>query len=232
MVSTSDYSEAMAWTLELCGPLNVPRVWIPEIAFVSAVRDDNSLSFTRKTNDGFFGLGIGSNPVILPEWNEFALPQDLNKAVIDVLSPTFTPRHLWETHAILIKEQSYSIELLEDDTFIEEFLSTHAPDSSARPGNPEIQFWGCVRNEDEEIAAIAAITEWESGEYMLSSVATHEKMRGRGYSQKVCAGLLGLSYDRGIERINLVVLSSNTPAISAYKKVGFQEIGKFVSYSR
>ena len=161
MVSTSDYSEAMAWTLELCGPLNVPRVWIPEIAFVSAVRDDNSLSFTRKTNDGFFGLGIGSNPVILPEWNEFALPQDLNQAVIDVLSPTFTPRHLWETHAILIKEQSYSIELLE-----------------------------------------------------------------------VCAGLLGLSYDRGIERINLVVLSSNTPAISAYKKVGFQEIGKFVSYSR
>ena len=187
-----------------------------------------SISFTRKTDEGYFGLGIGSEASILAEWNEFALPQSLSED----LTEKFTAHHRWETHSIAVSEKSYSLEILEEDDVIETFLATHAPDSSARPGNPEIQFWGCVRNVDGEIAAIASITQWESGEYMLSSVATHAEMRGRGFAQSVCAGVLGLSYDRGIERVNLVVLSSNTPAISAYRKLGFQEIGKFVSYSR
>ncbi len=228
MVSTSVYAEAMEWTFERFGPLNVPRVWIPEKHFVRAVLNGESISFTRKTDEGYFGLGIGSEPAILSDWNEFALPQSLSEE----LTAEFTTHHRWETHSIAVSEKSYSLEILEEDDVIETFLATHAPDSSARPGNPEIQFWGCVRNVDGEIAAIASITQWESGEYMLSSVATHAEMRGRGFAQSVCAGVLGLSYDRGIERVNLVVLSSNTPAISAYRKLGFQEIGKFVSYSR
>jgi ribosomal protein S18 acetylase RimI-like enzyme len=226
--STDAYAEAMEWALELCGPSNVPRVWIPENAFVEAVREEQSLSLTRRTDNGFFGLGTGENPLILPQWNEFALPQSYTGKV-----PTeFIERHRWETHACETREQSYSLEILEEDEVVSAFLDTHAPDSSARPGNPEIQFWGCVRNVEGEIASVAAITQWESGEYMLSSVGTHLDMRGKGYAQKVCAGLLGLAYDRGIERVNLVVLSSNTPAINAYKKIGFNEIGKFLSYSR
>ncbi len=235
MVSNSDYAdgytnayaEAMEWAFELYGPLNVPRVWIPEKAFVEAVRDGHSLSFTRKTQEGFFGLGIGTQARILPTWNEFALADNFEGQV----PSEFIERHHWETHAIETREESYSLEIIEEDDVISAFLDEHAPDSSARPGNPEIQFWGCVRSDDGEIASIAAITQWESGEYMLSSVGTHSQMRGKGYAQKVIAGLLGLAYDRGIERVNLVVLSSNTAAISAYKKIGFKEIGKFLSYS-
>ena len=89
-----------------------------------------------------------------------------------------------------------------------------------------------MRNGQGEIAAIAAITEWESGEKMLSSVATHVEMRGQGFAQRVCAGVVGLAYDRGIERIHLVVLSENTPAIRAYSKIGFEVIGKFASFSK
>ena len=197
MVSTSVYAEAMEWTFERFGPLNVPRVWIPEKHFVRAVLNGESISFTRKTDEGYFGLGIGSEPAILSDWNEFALPQSLSEE----LTAEFTTHHRWETHSIAVSEKSYSLEILDED-------------------------------DDGEIAAIASITQWESGEYMLSSVATHAEMRGRGFAQSVCAGVLGLSYDRGIERVNLVVLSSNTAAISAYRKLGFQEIGKFVSYSR
>lgn len=231
MDKTSSLQEAMEWTLELYGELNVPRVWIPQKAFVEAVRDGEAISFTRTTDEGLFGLALGSNPIILPNWNEFAVPQGTDPAI----TSDFILHHNWETHAIKTKSQSYEIESLEgveEDVFIANFLDAHAPNSSARPGNPEIEFWGCVRNGQGEIAAIAAITEWESGEKMLSSVATHTDMRGQGFAQRVCAGVVGLAYDRGIERIHLVVLSENTPAIQAYSKIGFEVIGKFASFSK
>jgi ribosomal protein S18 acetylase RimI-like enzyme len=57
-------------------------------------------------------------------------------------------------------------------------------------------------------------------------------MRGQGFAQKVCAGVVGLAYDRGIERIHLVVLSENVAAIQAYTKIGFESVGKFTSYAR
>ena len=235
MLTTSSFSQAMEWALELFGELNVPRVWIPEKAFVGAARDGNSISFTRSltsaTGEGLFGLALGAHPIILPSWNEFAIPQGTNPEI----ASEFSVRHNWETHAIATRSQSYEIEPLEgveEDVFIANFLDTHAPSSSARPGNPEIEFWGCVRNAKGEIAAIAAITQWESGEKMLSSVATHTDMRGQGFAQKVCAGVVGLAYDRGIERIHLVVLSENVAAIQAYAKIGFESVGKFTSYAR
>ena len=228
MDRTSSFSEAMEWALSICGELNVPRVWIPEKAFVEALRDGSSISFTRKSEDGLFGLAIGSNPVVLPEWNEFALPQGVDHS----LAGGATFHDDWETHAIATRSQSYEIEFIEEDDVIEEFLATHAPNSSARPGNPEVQFWGCVRNDRGELAAIAAITEWESEEKMLSSVATHTDMRGKGYAQRLCSGLVGLAFDRGIDRINLVALSSNVAALKVYEKIGFTCIGKFSSYSR
>ncbi len=228
MVTTTSFQEAMEWAREVSGELNVARVWIPEKAFVNAVREGESISLTRSTPDGIFGLALGKDPILLPGWNEFALPQGSSPSLTDGMK--FHDN--WQTHAITTRSQSYEIEILEDEDFVTAFLDAHAPKSSARPGNPEIELWGSVRNADGEIAAIAAISEWESGEKMLSSVGTHTQMRGQGFAQKVCAGLVGLAYDRGIERLNLVVLSSNTSAISAYTKIGFQLVGKFASYTR
>jgi ribosomal protein S18 acetylase RimI-like enzyme len=225
---TSNFDEGMSWARQLLGEPNVPRVWIPKLAFVEAVRSGENLTFTRKTSEGLFGLAIGPEPILLPEWNECAIPQSADQSI----ATGYTFHDNWQTHAIEVTSQSYEIEPIDDNEVITEFLSTHAPQSSAKPGNPEIQFWGCVRNDEGEIAAIAAITQWESGEYMLSSVATHTQMRGQGFAQKVCAGLVGLSYDRGIERLHLVVLSSNAAAIHAYSRIGFHLIGKFASYSR
>jgi ribosomal protein S18 acetylase RimI-like enzyme len=225
---SSDFDEGMSWARQLLGEPNVPRVWIPKLAFVEAVRTGENLSFTRKTSEGFFGLAIGPEPILLTEWNEFAIPQSAAQSI----AAKYIFQDDWETHAIEVISQSYEIELIDDDDVITEFLNMHAPKSSAKPGNPEIQFWGCVRNDEGEIAAIAAITQWESEEYMLSSVATHTRMRGQGFAQKVCAGLVGLSYDRGIERLHLVVLSSNAAAIHAYSRIGFNLIGKFASYSK
>jgi ribosomal protein S18 acetylase RimI-like enzyme len=218
----------MEWALALYGELNVPRVWIPEQAFVDAARADQSLTFTRKSKNGTFGLAMGPQPVVFSHWDEFAIPQDADRHIAG--ESTFHDN--WEVHALATSSRSYEIEPLEDDEFITHFLATHAPKSSAQPGNPEIQFWGSVRNSAGEIAAIAAITEWESGEKMLSSVATHTDMRGQGFAQKVCSGIVGLAFDRGIDRINLVVLSNNAPAIQAYSKIGFTCIGKFSSFSR
>ena len=109
MESTSSFAQAMEWALELCGELNVPRVWIPEKCFVDAVRDGQSLSFTRTTDKGLFGLALGPTPILSPTWNEFALPQGSETK----LTQAHTVNHNWETHAIETKSQSYEIELLE-----------------------------------------------------------------------------------------------------------------------
>lgn len=218
----------MQWAREFSGELNVPRVWIPERAFVEASREEGQLSFTRSTRDGLFGLALGDHPIVKEEWNEFALPQGVNADFV----MGFTHHNDWQTHAIATRAMSYDIEPLEDDELITAFLAEYAPRSSALPGNPEIDLWGCVRSDDGEIASVAAISEWESGEKMISSVATRADVRGRGYAQKVCTGLVGLAYDRGIERLHLVVLSNNNPAIRAYEKIGFGVIGKFATYSK
>jgi ribosomal protein S18 acetylase RimI-like enzyme len=231
VITTHNFDEAMAWSREAMGELNVAPVWIPRSRFVRASRVGQSISITRESNDGEFGLSTSLELPIEESWSEFVLPQSISRE--DVLARgQFRFEDSWQTHGIVPTRSGQAIEVLEDDNVVEQFLATHAPQSSARPGNPEIHFWACVRNEQGEIAAVAAITEWESGESMLSSVATHTEMRGLGYAKKVVEGILRLACDRNYDRINLVVLSNNLPAIKVYESIGFTLMGKFNTFTR
>ena len=96
---TKSFEEAMDWSQEIFGELNVPRVWIPESAFIEAMRDGQNLSLTRKTHEGNFGLAMGQELILLPEWNEFAIVQGSDAP----LTTGFTFHDNWQVHAIATK---------------------------------------------------------------------------------------------------------------------------------
>jgi ribosomal protein S18 acetylase RimI-like enzyme len=231
VTTTTNFDEALAWAEEVMGELNVPRVWIPRSRFIRASRHGNHLSFTRESRDGEFALSTSLDLPIEDSWNEFVLPQSIDKATV-LARGNLRFEDGWETHAIHARSFGVSSEVIEDPATIESFLQEHAPRSSARPGSREIDFWVAVRTPDGEIAGVAAITHWESGETMLSSVGTHSQMRSLGYGKKVVEGALSVAYDRGYDRINLVVLSDNLPAIKVYERVGFSLLGKFNTFTR
>ena len=137
------------------GELNVARVWITRSRFVRASRMGDAISITRESKEGEFGLSTSLDLPIEETWSEFVLPQSISREIVLKRGP-FQFEDSWQTHGIVPTRTGQPIEVLEDGAVIENFLATHAPKSSARPGNPEIHFWGCVRNERGEIAAIAA----------------------------------------------------------------------------
>ena len=79
---------------------------------------------------------------------------------------------------------------------------------------------------------MACLTQWESGEKMISSVATAVHLRGEGYAQRLVAGVVRNAFDLGIERVGLAVMSENLTARKVYEKVGFTLMGDFNYFER
>jgi GNAT superfamily N-acetyltransferase len=123
-----------------------------------------------------------------------------------------------------------SVEELIDTTGVEELLKVHAPDSSTYPGHPEVIFWAGIRSDNGELLAVATVVRWESGAKMISSVATRQDVRGQGLAQKLIKGIVKMSHDRGIDRLNLAVFTENLPARALYEKVGFICKGDFLYF--
>ncbi|MEI6648482.1 MAG: GNAT family N-acetyltransferase [Actinomycetes bacterium] len=146
-----------------------------------------------------------------------------------VLTKDFALRGQWDAYGILSEPFAHEngIEILQGDEEINRFLSEHAPDSSVFAPNPEVKFWGAVRTTEGDLAAIGAMTRWESGEHIISSVATDAQLRGQGYGAALMKGLLGLANRDGIERVGLAVYAKNEAAKRLYEKVGFTCMGRF-----
>ena len=107
---------------------------------------------------------------------------------------------------------------------------SHAPDSSVRPGDPEVIFWGGVRNEVGELAALAALVKWQSGFHLLSSVVTRAQDRGNGYATKLSGAMAAHAHSLGIKEVGLGVRSENFAAQRAYAKAGFKKLADFTHY--
>ena len=71
----------------------------------------------------------------------------------------------------------------------------------------------------------ATLTESESGEKWLgySAVQVAEDWRRRGLATRLGADMLAWGASRGADSAYLQVISTNTPAISLYHKLGFIE---------
>ena len=203
----------------------VLTAWIPENDFIFATRnEDGSIAFTR----GDFGLGIGESPIIENEWRHFALPASLPKE----LTKDFTLIGRWNPFYISTSEIRESLEVEKvEDIGIKEFLDENAPQSSTYPGNSEIQFWAGVKV-NNELVATGCLAKWESGKYVLSSIATKESERGKGYGEKITRGLVALAGKEGIDEVYLAVSAKNPGAQRVYEKVGFRSLGKFHTFER
>ena len=227
---TSDITVALGWAQERLGDLSGPGMFVSEAnaeRFIEAFITDDSFSFTM--DSGFiYGHAYGPNPHIDPRWEKCAV-------AFSNFGPKFGHLEIanqFDTYGIAteIIPGFETIEELTDEVLIKKILDEHAPTSSTYPGNPEIVQWGCVRNESGEISAIGALVRWSSGAYVISSVATIESERGKGFATELAKRFISVTNQLGVKTLGLGVSHKNIAAIAAYKKAGMSEIAQFTNY--
>jgi|TARA_B110000503_G_scaffold11716_1_gene15815 ribosomal protein S18 acetylase RimI-like enzyme len=227
---TTDLKIALGWAREQLGEINGANLFISEVNaqdFVRAFKSEGSFSFTMGSTF-IYGQAYGPNPHIDPHWDKCG-----------VAFNSFGPKlgHLeianqFDTYGIRtqIIAGFESIEELQDETLIKNILESDAPNSSVYPGNPEIIQWGCVRNQGGDVTTIGALVRWSSGAHVISSVATLESERGKGYATELMKRFISRASELGIQTLSLGVSHSNTAAIKAYKRAGMVEIAQFTNY--
>lgn len=75
-----------------------------------------------------------------------------------------------------------------------------------------------------------AFLEWVLDEGSLTDIAVHPQFRGRGISLLIMESLLQEAKYRNLSFVTLEVRVSNIPAISLYRRFGFEEVGRRPAY--
>jgi ribosomal protein S18 acetylase RimI-like enzyme len=203
------------------------RVWVPRERFISGHSDGaGNISFTRE-DGGLFGIAIGLDPFISPEWTRFSvetrgvngLPEQAE--LIDAWDCYWAPT----VTGVPLNERKFS------DAVIQEFLEIHAPNSSVFPGDDEILHWIEVI-EDGELVGVGALCRWQSGNVVISSVGTHIDRRRQGIGRKVMEGALSGGLHFGASFISLGVMHSNESAQRLYRALGFTLMHNFTYFER
>ena len=229
LVESTDYALAQKWAIEIAGDPNQAQLIIPEDSFIKAVRNSNSVSLTT-SDEKLFGLGLGINPPIDPKWKRFTIER---KAVTSNYAgaESVLDLDIYSIETELYKDAPKAVEI-QGDTEISDFLKVHAPNSSVWPGNPELVFWAGIRNDSGELIAVGAVTMWETGQKVLSSVGTSEHERGKGFATKLVAEMVAKAHELEFPRLGLAVRADNIAAKRAYEKVGFALCGEFTIFER
>lgn len=203
------------------------RVWVPRERFISGHSDGaGNLSFTRE-DGGLFGIAIGPDAYISPEWVRFSVEtRGVNglpelAELVDAWDCYWAPTVI----GVSLNERKFS------DTAIKEFLERHAPNSSVFPGDDEILHWIEVI-EDGELVGVGALCRWQSGNVVISSVGTHIDRRRQGIGQKVMEGALSGGSHFGASFISLGVMHSNESAQRLYRALGFTLMHNFTYFER
>jgi GNAT superfamily N-acetyltransferase len=227
---TSDLTLALGWAQERLGDLSGPGMFVSEVnaeRFIEAFVTNDSFSFTM--DSGFiYGQAYGPNPHIDSRWDKCGVAY--NK-----FGPKFGHLEIanqFDTYGISteIIPGFETIEELTDEVLIKKILDENAPTSSIYPGNPEIVQWGCVRNGLGDVSAIGALVRWSSGAYVISSVATVESERGKGFATELTKRFISKANELGVKNLGLGVSHKNIAAIKAYQKAGMIEIAQFTNY--
>ncbi|CAB4706179.1 unannotated protein [freshwater metagenome] len=227
---TSDINIALGWARERLGDLNGPGIFVSEAnteRFIEAFITADSFSFTMDS-DFVYGHAYGPDPYIDPRWEKCAVAYSKFGATFGHLEiGTQFDTYGVDTRIIPGFED---IEELKDEDLIKNILDSHAPTSSVYPGNPEIIQWGCVRNSEGEVSAIGALVRWSSGAHVLSSVATVESQRGKGFATELVKRFISKANQLEIETLSLGVSHKNIAAIKAYQRAGMSELAQFTNY--
>ena len=203
------------------------ETWVPREKFLKADIDDAGNFLIVREDDGIYGIALGPSPVIPSDWKNFSMEScgiaslpDEYKAVVEwdcYWAPTF------EGQAVAAATSS--------NPEIDAFLKAHAPDSSVFPGNDEIIQWVEVISEGT-LAAVAALCRWESGRIVISSVATHSEMRGKGLGKQLMNKCLIAGHGLEEKYLCLGVRHENESAQRLYKGTGFRLMHNFTYCER
>ena len=229
MRRTTSHTEALLWAQEIAGPINLAQYWIPEIGFRDAIRGDHWVALSRDGEE-IYALALGDGIEIDPTWQSFSLPKSTPRETTSDLSVSGQ----WAAYYIETAQCSHhnTVEIITDGDEIENLLTSSAPNSSVHPGNPEVIFWGGIRNTEGELVAVGALTQWQSGGFIISSIATHKDFRRQGLGRLLTGGIVRMAHDRGIERVVLAVFSKNLAARALYESIGFELLGDFNHFER
>lgn len=187
--------------------------------WLTAAGDVQLLDYAKVLNEAA-SMGQVVTMVSLPT----AIAQKLNFA---------DPREVvWmrRTNPFPPKSVSPNVEIVTDDSAnneIQRLLQLSAPDSSVWPGNAEILFWTVARNSEKEIVGAAAGVKWQTGAFVVSSVAVAESARRQGIGSLVTQTTAQELFARGAETVNLGVRATNRGALAMYQAIGFDDQYEF-----
>jgi len=81
----------------------------------------------------------------------------------------------------------------------------------------------------KDIGYMAAVPKEDTGELFLSKIYIGVDERGKGYAKKAVHFLEGLTRQKNLHKITLMVSKKNKDAIAAYLKMGFDNIGPIIT---
>lgn len=227
--STFDASLALQWADEVLGAGNPASFFLAPRRFVSASRNADSFAMTLSGNR-VFGVGLGADPRISPEWDRCILDlSPYGERVGDLRAIDH-----WDFFSVNAARTPVDgdVVTLVDDAEITELLQIHAADSSVWPGNPEVVSWYGLRDENDYLVSLGALVRWESGQHVLASITTVTELRGMGYAQELTQGIIARARELGIQWLGLGVSHANVAAQRVYQKAGFTRRATFTTYER
>jgi ribosomal protein S18 acetylase RimI-like enzyme len=233
---TDSFEEAHSWATELYGKTNFLDFWFPKSQFISASRQGNSMSASRKdAKNGLYGMALGALAPISPDWDHFSICRNADLAQINL--DRYKEDGQWDAYQIQTKvhEELPPLENLnspENHHKINQFLSGHFPDSSVKAGDPEVAAWAAMLDQENQIIAIGALSIWESGNLAAQSIAVDQNHRGQGLGKEFVKRLVSTANQLGYENMCLGVWHFNEVAKHVYESSGFHLIDRFIHYAQ
>jgi GNAT superfamily N-acetyltransferase len=224
---TENFQEALTHYLQSYPGNPFFKTWVPSEKFLSCQYDSaGNFSISREDGD-IYGIAIGMNPMIDEKWKKFSL----DSRAINNLPTNCEIKATWDAYWA----PSHQGDRIEPSHIsgdhISEFLRMHAPESSVFPGDLEIQMWVDVVRSGE-LLAVAALCRWESGELVISSVATHTDFRGIGVGRELMNKSLVAAHQLGAAHVSLGVRHENLSAQRLYASSGFHLMHNFTYCER
>lgn len=226
--SITDFSDAIDYLKKDWKLSTLFKFWIPKEKFVELLIDESGISICREDN-GRFVFALGKRAPLRPEWSRISFERSSSW----LKELTKNEKNEWEAYSLHVPSEP-RLEINEEpkNEEIEKFLKEHGPDLSVSPGNPEIVRWSSIRSDSGEIEGVAAICKWQSGEYVVASVATHSARRNRGLGKKLMGVVSGELASLGIKQVCLGVTSSNLSAVKVYADTGYKKLFDFTYINR
>ena len=224
---TTDFKKAEAEYSRLYPGSPFFKTWVPQSHFISADIDEKGNFTTGREDNGIYGIAIGPSPVIPSDWKNFSL----DSRAVDSLPDEFKAVVEWDCYWAPTAAGEDIAPAISSDAEIDAFLKTHAPDSSVFPGNDEILQWVEIIK-DGKLAAVAALCRWESGRIVISSVATHTDLRGKGFGKELMHKTLMAGDQWGEKYLSLGVRHQNESAQRLYQGMGFTLMHNFTYCER